>query len=243
LPADLIVYALVAAGLVFWLRSILGTRHSDEPQRPNPLASKVDINIDNMGESHFSADEAPQSAEDKIMDLAANPTWLLSVENKTAENGLLDISKQQPGFDIKFFLDGAQEAFVMVVEAFAKGDRETLKDLLAPPVYSAFDGAIEEREKAGDIQETEIQSIQRVQVIEAKNEGKMALITVKFTAEESSVRRDNSGEIIEGNPDKTTKMVDIWTFGREHKSKSPAWLVMETRGGFEDDNEILPDSH
>ena len=32
MTADLLVYALVAAGLVFWLRSILGTRHGDERQ-------------------------------------------------------------------------------------------------------------------------------------------------------------------------------------------------------------------
>ena len=37
MPADLIVYAVVAAGLIFWLRSILGTRHGEEHERPNPF--------------------------------------------------------------------------------------------------------------------------------------------------------------------------------------------------------------
>lgn len=244
MPADLIVYALIAAGLVFWLRNILGTRHEDEPQRPNPLASQnLEANIDGMNEAKFDAGEAPKTSEDLIMDLAANPTSSKSVENKTAENGLLEISKANKDFDINFFLDGAQEAFAMIVEGFAQGDRELLNELLDAKVYEAFDAAITEREAAQEIQETEIHSIKKIEVLNARVEGRQALITVRFTADETSVRRDNSGEIIEGNPDKTTEMVDIWTFGRDVKSREPAWLVMETRGGFDDDNDLVPDSH
>ena len=33
MPADLIIYALITAGLIFWLRSILGTKHGEERER------------------------------------------------------------------------------------------------------------------------------------------------------------------------------------------------------------------
>ena len=71
----------------------------------------------------------------------------------------------------------------------------------------------------------------------------MAYITVKFVAEESSVTRDKDGEIIAGHPDKVSEMQDIWTFGRNIKSKDPSWLLCETRGDFEDDNDLIPDTH
>ena len=37
MDADVIVYAVIAAALGLWLRSLLGTRGADEPTRPNPF--------------------------------------------------------------------------------------------------------------------------------------------------------------------------------------------------------------
>ena len=36
---ELLIYALVAGGLVFWLRSILGTRHGEERDRSDNIIS------------------------------------------------------------------------------------------------------------------------------------------------------------------------------------------------------------
>ena len=69
-----------------------------------------------------------------------------------------------------------------------------------------------------------------------------ANITVRFTADEVSVTRDSAGEIIDGHPEKLTAMRDVWTFSRDTKSRDPRWLVIETRGDFEDDNKILPNT-
>ena len=239
MPADLIVYALVAAGLVFWLRSVLGTRHGEERERPNPFLA---------GDHEESAPEAsslsdePQSAEDQIIALADSPRKNYGVDNKTAENGLLDIAKADKSFDIDFFMEGAQDAFAMIVESFAEGDRDTLKNLLSESVYNAFEKAITEREERNEIQVTDIHAIRKALVTEARLEDKMALITMKFTAEETSVTKDKDGEIISGDPEKTVEMHDIWVFGRDIKSKDPSWLVMETRGDFEDDNDLIPDT-
>ncbi|GJL86277.1 MAG: hypothetical protein DHS20C02_20520 [Micavibrio sp.] len=239
MPADLIVYALVAAGLVFWLRSILGTRHGDERERPNPYV-QTEQAADPTTDSPYLADEKPITPEERIMELAENKTGSLSVENKTAENGLLDISKVDKKFDISHFLTGAPDAFAYIVEAFAQGDKETLKNLLTEGVYKAFEGAIDEREKRGETAITEIHAIKKAEVIEARQEGKTAFITLRFTADETSVVKDSDGEILEGHPDKVTQMRDVWTFGREVNSKDPRWLVYETRDDLEDDNTTIP---
>ena len=242
MPADLIVYALVAAGLVFWLRSILGTRHGDEPERSNPYMAQPENLQDIDPDNPFIIQQQPMSHEEKIMDLAENPTSVLSVENKTAENGLLDISKRDKNFDIETFLDNAQEAFVIIVEAFAEGDRETLHDLLGDSVYEAFEGAIAAREKAEETQETEIHAIRKAEVIHAEIQDRMALVTIRFVAEETGVTKDSAGEILSGHPDKVTEMRDIWVFGHEIRSRDPRWLVHETRGDFDGDNELLPNT-
>ena len=238
-PADLFVYALVAAGLVFWLRSILGTRHGEERERPNYFGSdNAEMSSDLSRES-----EPMLGAEEQIMELAENPRSNYGVDNKTAENALIDIAKMDKEFDINFFLQGSQDAFALIVESFAEGDRDTLKPLLGEQVYAAFDQAIAQREKRKEQQMTEIQAISKAMITAARIEDKMVFITVKFTAQETSVTYDENGEIIAGNPNKTSEMHDIWTFGRNIRSKDPSWLVYETRADIQDDNDLIPDTH
>ncbi len=241
MSADLIVYALVAAGLVFWLRSILGTRHGEERQRDNPLLREK---TDGAGDSAaVSLDgEREMTAEERVRKLAEIKEGKVTIENKNAEAGLVDIARADREFDVNFFMTGAQDAFVIIVESFAAGDRETLKELLGSSVYNAFEGAITAREGRNEKQETQIRAIRKAEAIEARVSGRTVYVTIRFTAEETSVTRDISGEIVEGNPERVTAMKDIWTFSRDLKSRDPRWVVMETRGDFEDDNKILPNA-
>lgn len=243
MPADIIIYALVAAGLVFWLRNVLGTRHGEERDRSNPYLSPAENTSPAARDNPAVPAAAPeQGAEEKIAMLGRARGQVFSVENKTAENGLLDILRADRNFDAGFFLEGAQEAFVMIVEAFAKGDHETLKDLLSEDVCRAFEGAIAERQQRGETQVTDIHSIRRAEILEAGIRDKTARITVRFTADETSVTRDAEGQILSGHPDRVSEMRDIWTFARDVKSRDPRWLVVETRGDFEEDNDLIPNA-
>ncbi len=233
------VYALIAAGLVFWLRSILGTRNEDDMARP-PVRLELDDNgkVINL--------DAPDKEKDKsalITELAQTPKDNMSIANKTVENALIDVAKIDREFDVYKFLRATQDAFVFIVESFADGDRETLQDLLGKEVYEAFESAITAREKAGEQMMAEIQSIQKSEICEARLDGKTALITVRFWAEEISVTKDGDGNVIAGHPDKTIKMRDVWTFSRDLKSRDPRWFVVETREDGEGDNENIPNTH
>lgn len=236
MPADLVVYALVAAGLVFWLRSIMGTRDEDD-LGPRPL------NI----QDHGSQDEQLESVTnfEKTEDVisALNDTkGIAGVDNQTAVQGLVEISNVDREFDIHVFLQAAQDAFAIVVESFADGDRETLEDLLSPEVYTVFENVIREREDKGERHKSEIHAVKKADVIEARLDKKMAFVTVRFVADETAVAYDEDENIISGHPDKTSEMKDIWVFGRDIKSRDPRWLVYETRSDLDDDNESIPNT-
>lgn len=235
------VYALVAAGLIFWLRSILGTRSQDEADRPAPrLELGEDGKVINL--------DAPDSEKGMdnlalIEELAGTPKGNMAIAGPATVVGLIDIAKADRDFDVYKFLQATQDAFVYVVESFAEGDRDTLEDLLGADVFEAFDGAITAREKADETMQTEIRSIQKSEITEARLDGKNALITVRFLAQEMSVTRDEEQNIIAGHPDKTTQMRDLWTFSRDTKSRDPRWLVVETREDGINDNELIPNTH
>lgn len=178
LPVDILLYALVAAGLVFWLRSVIGTRHGDERERPNPFTSAP---------AEKPAFEGTDNA--KTLDLPAITDGMAmprnsSISNAMSEQGLEDIARADRSFDPVSFITAAQEAFAIVVEAFAKGDRDTLRDLLADPVYAAFDGALKDRDRKGETVSTEIHAVRRADITDARLINKRdAFITIRFTAD------------------------------------------------------------
>lgn len=239
MPADLIIYAIVTAGLIFWLRSILGTRSGEERERPAPFLKSDDNAASNVVSLTGDKMENPETL---IAELAQNPKSGLFIDNKNAENGLMAIAQVDRSFDVLKFLRAAQDAFVFVVESFAEGDRETLRDLLAPDVYAAFENAISVRETAGHTMKTEIVAIKKSGVTDVQMDGKKALVSIRFFAEEISVTRDANGEVVSGHPEKISQMRDLWTFSRDLKSRDPRWLLVATREDGEDDNLTIPNT-
>ena len=87
-------------------------------------------------------------------------------------------------------------------------------------------------------------AVRRVEITDARLNGKYASITVRFTADETYVMRAGDGTVTLGNPDRVSEAVDIWTFSRDLRARSPAWLVSETRDADHGDsaNLAIPDS-
>lgn len=228
IPIDLVLYAVIAVGLVLWLRSVLGTRHGDERSRPNPFAAPAEGGprpaSASMGAA--AAQEAPESDRiSELMRLTAGRTVIAP----GAEAGLREMARADRDFDIDHFLQGAQDAFVMIVEAFAKGDRETISGLLAPDVRASFLREMDGREDRGETHITDIHALRRVEILGAEVRGRQARVTLRFTADETILVRDRDGKLLSGNPDRVVEVVDIWVFGRDVKDRDPTWFLLETR--------------
>ena len=129
----------------------------------------------------------------------------------------------------------------MIVNAFAEGDRRTLKNLLSREVYDGFETAITEREKRGETVESRFVSIDKAddhrrRIARPHRAGHRAL-----PVQAGSVTRDKDGNVIDGNADKVTDVTDVWTFARDavvarseletgrHRSRAmTAWLAVRT---------------
>ena len=255
MPADLLIYALVAAGLVFWLRSILGTRNGSERERPNPFTPEAQEAREAQKARERAAKATgaatPTSGPAPALGLGANlePGMTPALDRNmsvlaSAEPGLMEIARADRSFDTLNFLRGAQDAFVMIVEAFAHGDRDTLKPLLAEPVFKAFAQVITERETTGQKASVEIHAIKKAEIIAARLERRDAFVTVRFTAEETNVLRDSTDLILHGNPERVTETIDVWTFVRDTRSREPGWLLIETNDedAAQQEHKTVPDA-
>lgn len=245
---DIIIYAVIAAGLVFWLRSILGTRHGDERQRPNPFTTPPP---DKKQQQRPAIAGSPLKALAGVAnqpaieneDIKSGLERHMSVDD-AAIAGLREIEESDRSFDLPHFARGAQDAFVMIVEGFATGDRELLEGLLGPSVFGLFKGVIDDRDAKGEKAAVEIHAVRKVEIKSARLEQRRAFITVKFVADETNVVRAKDGGIISGNPDRVKETIDIWTFSRDVRARDPAWLVVETQDvdAAQSNDKTVPDS-
>lgn len=237
---DIVLFALVAAFLVHRLRSLLGTRHGDERQRPNPFASSAKARTEEEQKNGYefrTEDEEGQQMPDAVekappLDTASIIADGLIAKDEKLLATLTEITSADASFDIYHFAEGAEYAFDVILEAYADGDLETLERLLSQKLFEDFETAIRKREKEGLSIELAVKDIKSMQIIDARLAGTMVYVTVDYEVEEKQILRDAKGKEVKGkSAAKIQKMHDVWTFARDIRSVDPAWMLIETRAG------------
>jgi predicted lipid-binding transport protein (Tim44 family) len=218
---DVIIFAAIAAILIFRLVSVLGKRTGEERSRdPFGMARGSDVSgAKEGGSDNVVPINQPQREPDATTVAPDTPLAAALTEIKIADKGFIETE----------FVAGAKAAFEMVITAYALGDTNTLKALLSDSVYANFENAINQRKRAGETQETTLVAIDDTDIIDAHLTHTVAQITVKFVSQQISVTRDEAGEAIQGDPDLVNVVTDIWTFSRDTRSKDPNWTLVETR--------------
>ncbi|ASJ92703.1 preprotein translocase subunit Tim44 [Porphyrobacter sp. CACIAM 03H1] len=147
------------------------------------------------------------------------------------ERALREIAAADGRFNLAQFLEGARGAYRMILEAFWKGDRETLRELCDDDVYAGFIAAIDAREAAGETMDNTLIRIEEVRIHSAALDGRMARIALLFVADIAAVTRDSAGNVIAGSLDDAIESRDVWTFSRNVSARDPNWLLDETDEG------------
>jgi predicted lipid-binding transport protein (Tim44 family) len=216
---DIILFAMIAAFLVYRLGSVLGKRTGHEQQGREPFGR--------IGGKEPAAD----GGNDNIVAIPQRGAPLREEEPDTPLGAALtQIKLADSNFTRKSFLEGARGAFEMVITAFALGDMKTLRSLLSQEVYDNFAEAIRTRERANQTRETTLVGIDVAEIIEAKLEDKRnAFVTVKFISQQVNATRDEAHGVVDGDPNAIEKVTDIWTFRRDTRSSNPNWQLVATR--------------
>ena len=229
---DILLFGAIAVFILLRLRGTLGTRPEDSEEQDQERGS--------MWSARFGGedkdDPANDVADDNVIRLPGSDAQP-DAQASTLEDdfpmeivaGVNEILLSDPHFDIEQFLDGSAAAYEMVINAFAKEDQATLRQLLADNIYDDFSSAIHEREQRGETLETTLVTIDDVEPIEIRMDGGHAEITIKFTAQMTNEVKGPDGETLSGSPDITDEVVDIWTFARDVRSRDPIWPLIATR--------------
>ncbi len=219
---EIILLAMVAGFLVLRLRSVLGRRQGFE--RP-PQADGRPAGYDPRG-GRPAADGTPEDAP-PAAPAPSGARRTIPDRRSPVGQALTRIAGVDPGFDPSRFLDGAEAAFGMIVQAFAAGDRSTLRSLLSNETYAGFAKALDAREAAGERQRTELRAVNEVAIEAADLRGTVADITVRFVTDQINMTTGRDGEVVSGS-DAVTELTDLWTFQRDLSSGDPTWKLVGT---------------
>jgi predicted lipid-binding transport protein (Tim44 family) len=212
LTVEIVLLAMIALFVGLRLYAVLGQRTGHEQQ---PVTRPE------------TAPEQPSPTQ--ALDLAANPAEPSGYAyEKGAATGIRAIIAADPGFDVARFVEGAQAAYRMVLEAFWKGDRAELAHLTGDDVRTAFEAAIGEREAAGHTLDNRLVAIERAGIEDARLDGRVAEIEVRFDAFIAAVTRDKKGELVAGSLTDAVPANAIWTFRRDLSKSDPNWRLVET---------------
>ncbi|HZZ36752.1 MAG TPA: TIM44-related membrane protein TimA, partial [Caulobacteraceae bacterium] len=178
---ELIIFAGLAAIVLYQLYSVLGRRVGRQPE-DRPAAEPAAAAVRTL--------DRPIEAVDEGVELT----------------GLAAVKAKDPSFDMSRFLAGSKDAYEMIVKAFAEGDKATLKNLLAPNVLAGFETAIDQRQAEGRTETVEFFHPPRADLDKAEVfSGDLAHLTVRFLAEFRSRTKGPEGE---GVDDRRT--AELW---------------------------------
>ena len=186
---DINIFAVIAAFIIYRLRSVLGKRTGFQ-KKP--------------ADQQFEKKQSTQEKEEtKIPQLKEN------------EQKLEVVYKKISTFEHRSFLEGAKKAFEIIITAFNKGDKATLKNLVSKDVYKAFEGAITE---GSNNPNSQFYSLIVDGINDAKVENGKITIGVNFISEQ--ILSDSEEDIV--------KNKDTWVFEKPENSNGPVWTLIST---------------
>ncbi|MES2984345.1 MAG: Tim44/TimA family putative adaptor protein [Pseudomonadota bacterium] len=213
---DIIVIGAIAAFILLRYRAMLGeSRGRDETSiRPNAApATDYERVIQLPAARVMAVADSKEEFAGKYGSLAETFVAMRAIDRDFAPDD---------------FLQGARAAYEMVIAAFSKSDRETLKMLLSKEMYASFDLSLSEAQAAKRINDTTLVAITKAEIAQAKLTGSLATITVDFVTDQIHLIRDENGAIIEGNASQEHQVEDRWVFTRTLTSGNPNWTIIET---------------
>lgn len=225
---SLIILAFVAGFIILQLRRTLGRRDGydgkDERDQNNPFKDNRSDRSDNnenvipLRTGYGEENEKP-----------AEPTIDVGVKKSSPFYATLEkICKFDRSFTLPLFIDGAEYAYGMILNAFWTGDSKTLKNFLNRDVFAQFDDAVKAMKDDGKSFDNTLNDIEKIELVDASIEGSMAELTVKYSSHMTIAIKDDEGNVVEGDPEKVVPIVDVWTFCRDVKRNDPNWTLVST---------------
>ena len=195
---DILILAVIAGLVLLRLRSVLGRRTGHE---------KTD-------QSSFNYEATTKETRAK----AEGEANLINKNQVTNDSW----------FNAKDFLNGANNAYEIIVTNFENGNKEALKPLLEKNVIDNFSSVIDQRFNEKQKVEFSFIGIESSEILYKDLKSNPMEVSVKFISEMITCIKNSKNEVISGSVNQIQKITDVWTFTKSKSTKSNNWLLSAT---------------
>tara|TARA_B110000438_G_C15564864_1_gene542769 strand:+ start:78 stop:695 length:618 start_codon:yes stop_codon:yes gene_type:complete len=195
---DILILAVIAGLVLLRLRSVLGRRTGHE---------KTD-------QSSFNYEATTKETRAK----AEGEANLINKNQVTNDSW----------FNAKDFLNGANNAYEIIVTNFENGNKEALKPLLEKNVIDNFSSVIDQRFNEKQKVEFSFIGIESSEILYKDLKSNPMEVSVKFISEMITCIKNSKDEVISGSVNQIQKITDVWTFTKSKSTKSNNWLLSAT---------------
>ena len=213
------ILLIAAVTVVWWLKSVLGQRTGFERTRQEIeiIPPNTKLNLEPERPIKTIAEDWAQYA----------------APGSTLSAGLDALRTLQPEFSIRHFLDGAKAAHEMILVAFSKGDKKTLKPLLSQAVYNSFEKAIDQDNAARNTKIFKFVGINSAKLYSADVDKKTMALGIIFESEIISATLNENKEVVSGDEKTVSILKEYWIFEHDLDSKDPNWILAATQDSEE----------
>ena len=195
---DIIILAILAGVVLLRLRSVLGRRTGHE---------KTD-------QSTFQYEQPSKELNPKV-----------EIESPTVDRTSIN---DDSWFNENDFVNGANNAYEVIITNFENGNKDLLKPLLNENVMKNFFDVIDKRNTNNEKVEFSFIGIESSKIIYKNLKNNPMEVTIKFVSEMITCIKNNKDEIISGSINQVQKITDVWTFSKNKTIKSNDWLLSAT---------------
>jgi len=213
---DIIIFAIIAFVIAYRLYNVLGATDEFDPMQAKGQVINLDPN------------EYQEQKEDDSAEIKEADDNIEQHLTKTALASINKIKKIDASFSSSKFLQGAEKAFEIIINAFANGDKKTLTKLANQDVAEKFIGEYDRQKKLGNKINISIVGLESSKINKVDLSGNVATISVKFLSEQIATVTDKAGQVVSGDEKNVEEISDHWFFTKDLKGDSPIWVLAKT---------------
>jgi predicted lipid-binding transport protein (Tim44 family) len=141
--------------------------------------------------------------------------------------GIKQVQAVDPKFTQESFLTEMKGNFEVIIRSFVQGAKDTLHPLLVPSLYKLYEkemNSLKKQELQGELDFFRLveATIQDISVAEG-----IAKIKVHFVSDQTQLRKDKSGTVVEGDPNAIDRINEVWVVEKNLGAKETAWKLAE----------------
>ncbi|XP_025077096.1 mitochondrial import inner membrane translocase subunit TIM44-like [Pomacea canaliculata] len=143
---------------------------------------------------------------------------------------LTEVCKVDPTFNKEAFVRICERDIIPnILEALIRGDLEILQDWCHEAPFNTLAHPIKQALAAGYRFDSKVLDISNVDVMAGKLMEQGPVLVISFHAQQIMSVRDSKGAIVEGDKDKTLRVMYVWALCRDQEELDPiaAWKLMD----------------